>query len=152
MQSGNNVKIEFIPFDEDRSFTPTDDKTLDSQISGGLFGSALGIDPNHVITDGDDFVSPETSYAPEEAVPGQLFDNLDIQVYTAPESGVPFIVEKNYFGDGTTTTFGIGQKPGTQAPYVIVDNVRQTLGTEFTVDVANETITFTQSLIIKNND
>jgi hypothetical protein len=143
---GNNVKIEFIPFDEDRSFTPTDDKTLDSQISGGLFGSALGIDPNHVITDGDDFVSPETSYAPEEAVPGQLFDTLDIQVYTAPESGVPFIVEKNYFGDGTTTTFGIGQKPGTQASVsVIVDNVRQTLGTEFTVDVANETITFSSA-------
>ena len=109
----NNVKIEFIPFDEDRSFTPTDDKTLDSQISGGLFGSALGIDPNHVITDGDDFVSPETSYAPEEAVPGQLFDTLDIKVYTSRESGVPFVSEKNHRGDGNTTTFSIGDYPGT---------------------------------------
>ena len=52
------------------------------------FNTALGYAPSDIITDGDDFVSPETSYAPEEAVPGQLFDTLDIKVYTSPESGV----------------------------------------------------------------
>ena len=59
---GDGVKVEFIPFDDDGVQTPTDDRTLDSLVSGGLFGSALGVDPNQVITDGDEFVSPDTSY------------------------------------------------------------------------------------------
>ena len=127
---GAGVKVEFIPFDDDGVQTPTDDRTLDSLVSGGLFGSALGVDPDHVITDGDEFVSPETSYAPEEAVPGQLFDTLDLKVYQAPDSGVPFIVEKNYVCDGTATTFSIGQKPGTTAAVsVIVNNVAKRLST-----------------------
>ena len=140
---GNGVKVEFIPFDDDGVQTPTDDRTLDSLVSGGLFGSALGIDPNHVITDGDEFVSPDTSYAPEEAVPGQIFDTLDLQVYSAPDSGVPFIVEKNYVCDGSQTTFDIGQKPGTQAAVsVIVNNVTKRITTDYTVDTQAETITF----------
>ena len=140
---GDGVKVEFIPFDDDGVQTPTDDRTLDSLVSGGLFGSALGVDPNQVITDGDEFVSPDTSYAPEEAVPGQIFDTLDIQVYSAPDSGVPFIVEKNYICDGTATTFDIGQKPGTQAAVsVIVNNVAKRLATDYTVDTQAETITF----------
>ena len=139
---GNGVKIEFIPFDDDGVQTPTDDRTLDSLVSGGMFGSALGVDPNQVITDGDEFVSPDTSYAPEESVPGQIFDTLDIQVYSAPDSGVPFIVEKNYICDGTETTFDIGQKPGTQnAVSVIVNNVAKRLN-DYTVDTQAETITF----------
>ena len=32
--------VEFIPFDDDGVLTPTDDRTLDSIIKGGLFGSA----------------------------------------------------------------------------------------------------------------
>ena len=140
---GNGVKVEFIPFDDDGVQTPTDDRTLDSLVSGGLFGSALGIDPEHVITDGDEFVSPETSYAPEESVPGQLFDTLDLKVYQAPDSGVPFIVEKNYVCNGSATTFDIGQKPGTTAAVsVIVNNVQKRLSTDYTVNVDAETITF----------
>ena len=52
-----------------------------------------------LILEGDEFVSPDTSYAPEEAVPGQMFDTVDIKVYTSPESGVPFITEKIYRPD-----------------------------------------------------
>ena len=93
--------------------TPTDDRTLDSIIKGGLFGSAIGSAPSDILLEGDDFISPDTSYAPEETVPGQLFDTLDIKVYTSPESGVPFISSKNHRGDGTTLTFSIGDYPGT---------------------------------------
>ena len=35
-------KIEFIPFDDDGVLTPTDDRTIDSIVKGGLFKSALG--------------------------------------------------------------------------------------------------------------
>ena len=141
---GNGVKVEFIPFDDDKVLTPTDDRTLDTQLSGGLFSSVLGQSPSDIIVEGDAFVTPETSFAPEENVPGSIFDTLDIKVYTTPLSGVPFIVNKTYFGDDSTVTFSIGQKPGTSAGvFVTVNNTIQTLNTDFTVDVENETITLT---------
>jgi hypothetical protein len=139
-----NALVEFIPFDDDGVLTPTDDRTLESIIQGGLFGSALGYAPSDIILEGDDFVNPDTSYAPEETVPGQLFDTLDIKVYTSPESGVPFITEKNYRGDGNTTEYAMGDFPGTLGSVTVtVDGVIKKLTTDYTVDVANKTITFT---------
>ena len=121
---GAGDEIQFIPFDDDGVLTPTDDKTLDSLISGGLFGSAVGIAPSDIILEGDGFVTPETSYAPEENVPGSMFDTVDIKVYTTPESGVPFIIQKNFIGDGVTDTFDVGQTPGTKASVIVtVDGV-----------------------------
>jgi hypothetical protein len=136
--------VEFIPFDDDGVLTPVDDRTLDSIIKGGLFGSAIGSAPSDILLEGDDFISPDTSYAPEEAVPGQLFDTVDIKVYTSPESGVPFVSSKNHRGDGTTLSFSIGDYPGTLGSVTVaVDGVVQKLTTHYTIDVANKTITFT---------
>jgi hypothetical protein len=138
--------VEFILFNDDGVLTPTDDRTLDSIIKGGLFTSALGYAPSDIVLEGDGFVTPDTSYAPEEVVPGQLFDTLDIKVYTSPESGVPFISEKNYRGDGNTTIFSIGDYPGTLGSVTVaVDGVIKKLTTDYTVDVANKTITFTSA-------
>jgi len=141
--------VEFIPFDDDGVLTPTDDRTLDSIIKGGLFGSAIGSAPSDILLEGDDFVSPETSYAPEETVPGQLFDTLDIKVYTSPESGVPFISSKNHRGDGTTLTFSIGDYPGTLGSVTVsVDGVIKkgsaldSTISDYTINVTNKTITF----------
>jgi cyclophilin family peptidyl-prolyl cis-trans isomerase len=141
---GNGDKIEFIPFDDDRVLTPTDDRTLDSLVSGGLFGSVLGVAPSDIILEGDGFVTPETSYAPEENVPGSMFDTVDIKVYTSPESGVPFIINKNYIGNGSTATYSIGQIPGTQASVIVsVNELTKDITTDYTVDTLNKTITFT---------
>ena len=146
---GDGVKVELILFDDDTVLTPTDDRTIDSLVSGGLFSSAIGISPSDIITDGDTFVSPDTSFSPEENVPGQIFDTVDIKVYTTPESGVPFIVDKTYRGDDSTTTFDIGQRPGTQAGVMVtLDGVRQnSLGSDstvsYSVDTDAKTITFT---------
>ena len=151
--AGNGVKVELIPFDEDTVLTPTDDRTLDTLLSGGLFNTAVGISPSDIIQDGDAFITPETSFAPEETVPGQMFDTVDIKVYTTPESGVPFIVDKSHRGDGSTTTFAIGQQPGTQAGVMVtVDGVRQNnraadSTVNYTVDTAAKTITFTTAPI-----
>ena len=135
--------VEFIPFDSDGVLTPTDDRTIDSIVKGGVFKSALGIAPSDIILEGDSFVNPDTSYAPEEAVPGQMFDTVDIKVYTSPESGVPFISEKNYRGDGSTKVFAIGDYPGTLGSVTVsVDGSVKKLSTDYTVDVANKTITF----------
>ena len=145
----SNALVEFIPFDDDGVLTPTDDRTLDSIIKGGLFTSALGHAPSDIVLEGDAFVSPDTSYAPEEVLPGQLFDTVDIKVYTSPESGVPFISELNYLGDGTTTTFAIGDFPGTLGSVTVaVDGVVQkgsaldSTISDYTIDVANKQIVF----------
>ena len=141
-----NALVEFIPFDDDGVLTPTDDRTLDSIVKGGLFTSALGHAPSDIVLEGDDFVSPDTSYAPEETVPGQLFDTLDIKVYTSPESGVPFISEMNHRGNGSTTTFSIGDYPGSLGSVTVsVDGVVQKLTTHYSVNVGNKTITFTSA-------
>ena len=135
--------VEFIPFDDDGVLTPTDDRTLDSIVQGGLFGSALGHAPSDIIMEGDDFISPDTSYSPEETIPGQLFDTLDIKVYTSPESGVPFISEKNHRVEGSTATFSIGDYPGTLGSVTVsVNGVVKKLTTDYTINVANKTITF----------
>ncbi len=141
--------VEFIPFDDDGVLTPTDDRTLDSIVKGGLFTSALGHAPSDIVLEGDEFVSPDTSYAPEEVVPGQMFDTVDIKVYTSPESGVPFISERNYRGDGSTTVYSIGDFPGTLGSVTVsVDGVVQkgsaldSTVSDYTIDVANKTITF----------
>ena len=120
--------IEFIPFDDDGVLTPTDDRTLDSIVKGGLFTSALGHAPSDILLEGDGFVTPDTSYAPEEVLPGQMFDTLDIKVYTSPESGVPFISEKNHRGNGSTTTYSIGDFPGSLGSVTVaVDGVVKNL-------------------------
>jgi len=145
----SNALVEFIPFDDDGVLTPTDDRTLDSIVKGGLFTSALGHAPSDIVLEGDDFVSPDTSYAPEEVVPGQLFDTLDIKVYTSPESGVPFISEMNHRGNGSTTTFSIGDYPGSLGSVTVaVDGVVQkgsaldSTVSDYSINVANKTITF----------
>ena len=144
-----NALVEFIPFDDDGVLTPTDDRTLDSIIKGGLFTSALGHAPSDILLEGDDFISTDTSYAPEEVVPGQLFDTLDIKVYTSPESGVPFISEKNYRGDGTTTVYSIGDFPGSLGSVTVAVDGSVKKGSaldstisDYTIDVTNKTITF----------
>ncbi len=144
-----NALVEFIPFDDDGVLTPTDDRTLDSIVKGGLFTSALGHAPSDIVLEGDEFVSPDTSYAPEETVPGQLFDTLDIKVYTSPESGVPFISEMNHRGNGSTTTFSIGDYPGSLGSVTVaVDGVVQkgsaldSTVSDYSINVANKTITF----------
>ena len=135
--------IELIPFEEDGVATPTDDKTLDSLISGGLFKSALGVSPSDIIVEGDAFLTPETSYSPEENLPGSIFDTVDIKVYQAPSSGIPFASSKNYIGDSSTTTFDLGRPAGTLASiFVSMDGVAKRSTTDYTINIADETITF----------
>jgi hypothetical protein len=144
-----NALVEFIPFDDDGVLTPTDDRTLDSIVKGGLFGSALGHAPSDIMLEGDDFVSPDTSYAPEETVPGQLFDTLDIKVYTSPESGVPFIGENIHtYQSGVDLT--LPEVPGTLASVIVSRNgtVLKQTGTvppaptdgQYRVDIRNNKI------------
>jgi hypothetical protein len=129
---------------------PTDD-TIDTNLTGGVMASALGTAPDDIIADGQDFKSPEHNGGPEELLPGQMFDTLDIQVYHAPVGGTPVITTNRYEGDGSTQTFSLTSTPyNTQSVFATVAGVVKTPGSEdstteggeIVVDVENKTVTF----------
>jgi hypothetical protein len=129
----------------DGSFLPPTD-TYDTLIGGGTldYSNAQGILAEDINIDGDGFVTPTTSKGPEELVPGQVLDTVDIQVYERPTSGASNIVSMNHRGDGSTKTFDLGTSPVTDtALFVKVDYIIQKLDTDYTIDYDAKTITFT---------
>ena len=63
----------------DGSFIP-DPRAYDTVVTGGdlAYSTATGINPEDINIDGDGFVTQTTSKGPEELVPGQVLDTLDI--------------------------------------------------------------------------
>ena len=97
----------------------------DTAISGGNleYSSATGLAADDIIIDGDDFVTPTSSNAPEEVVPGQISDAVAIKVFYRPTSGSSNIRVDNYSADGVTNEFTFSQKLNSkQALLVKVDN------------------------------
>jgi hypothetical protein len=87
--STTTYQIEFWTYDENSNL-------LDSAIDGGTWNGltrslALGINPGDIIIDGDGFYTANTSYAPEEFVPGQASDSVGINVYTKTFHGAPVV-------------------------------------------------------------
>lgn len=87
----NTATIEFWSYDANSTI-------LDSAIDGGTWNTltnalsgALGINPDDIIISGDGFITPNTSYAPEEYVPGETHDTLGINVYTRLNEGAPTV-------------------------------------------------------------
>lgn len=129
----------------DGSFLPPDD-TYDTQIGGGTldYSNASGILAESINIDGDGFVTPTTSKGPEELVPGQILDTVDIQVYERPSTGASKIVSMNYKGDGSTKSFDIGTSPVTDtALFAKINYVIQKLDIDYTINYNTKTITFT---------
>jgi hypothetical protein len=65
------------------------DNYLDNTIQSSFLDTQLGLRPEDVILDGAAFVDTFNSHAPEELIPGQCFDTLDIQVYTTENTEIP---------------------------------------------------------------
>lgn len=98
----------------DGSFTPTEN-SYDTALSGGnlAYTTATGIESADITVDGDGFVTETTSKGPEELVPGQLVDTLDIKVYHRPSNGVGIISVASYKLNGVDTEFALPQIPQT---------------------------------------
>ena len=62
------------------------DNYLDNTIQSSFQDSQLGLRPEDVTLDGAAFVDTFNSHAPEELIPGQCFDTLDLQVYTVADT------------------------------------------------------------------
>ncbi len=129
-------------YTSDGSFIP-DPESYDTALSGGdlAYTTAKGVRAEDIVVDGDGFVTPTTSKGPEELVPGQILDTLDIKVYSRKSDGQGTIYSQSYIMDASVATYDLGVVPGTR-PSVFVKIANVLLDdTEYTIDWENNTVT-----------
>jgi hypothetical protein len=104
----------------DGSVTPQD-ADYDTALSGGnmAYSSATGLAAEDILVDGDGFVTPTSSPATEEVVPGQVVDAVAIKVYDKFSSGSANIKVDSYIADGTQTEFNITQQPNSRTAVIV---------------------------------
>jgi len=114
--------VEFWKYDFDAA-------GLDTAISGGNWNNsgnlvgALGYAPEDLIIDGDAFMSPNVSYAPEELVPGHTTDSLGINVYTKDSQSYGTIITGAFpVIAGTTTSAYLSILPEADAGIMVYYN------------------------------
>lgn len=78
--SGANITLSYL---ED-----TDLANFDSVISSTYLDTALGTRPEDIDVDGGAYVDVYSSYAPEELLPGRMYDTLELQVFTANATSI----------------------------------------------------------------
>jgi hypothetical protein len=127
-----------------------DPESYDTSVVGGTlaYNSATGLKSEDITVDGDGFVTPTTSKGPEEIVPGQVLDSVDISVFERPVGGSSIVVNRNHTGDGSTKSFDLGKTPFTGSSLFVkvgsdileptTDD--STLG--YTVNYVNKTVDF----------
>lgn len=108
--SANDVLI-IRKIESDGSYIPQAQE-YDTDLSGGnlSYSTATGLLAEDIIVDGDGFVTPTTSGGPEELVPGQVFDTLDIQVETQNQGGQGRIYVQNFAIKDETKIFALQEK------------------------------------------
>ena len=139
-----NDRVIFRKDTSDGSYAPRDDE-YDTQLTGGnlAYSTASGLAADDIIVDGEEFVSPTSSHAPEEVVPGQVMDAVAIKVYHRPSGGCPNMLFNHHRGDGVTARFTIGQYfPNESSIIVKVDNLIKILNADYTIDYQNNQIVF----------
>ena len=115
-------------------------------------GSSTGVAPDDIILDGDNFVTPDTSHGPEELVPGQLLDTLDITVIDKVADGGSAIAVRNYTASATQNkVFDLSLLPhNIESLIVKVDNIILGPNEEnelpYEINFTSKTITFTEAL------
>ena len=121
-----------------------DPESYDTAISGGdlVYSTATGLDAASINIDGDGFVTPTTSGGPEEIVPGQVMDTLDIQVFEKPTGGASQITSRNYIGDGVQRVFDVGSIIGKTENLFVKINYEVLDKTQYTFDFNAKTILF----------
>jgi hypothetical protein len=121
----------------------------DTFISSDFTDTNLGIRPEDINIVGGAFVDEFSSYAPEEFLPGRVFDTLDIKVYQtagndieSDGSGSPIHLI-SYTADGSTATFSWAAAPKGQQ-LVVYTKAQGDLHnpTHYSTDYNNRTITF----------
>ena len=127
----------------DGSFAPDPD-SFDTQLTGGRldYGNATGLNAEDIIVDGDNFVTPTTSAGPEEMVPGQVLDTVNIKVFERLGDGQGEIINQSYIADGTTDTYSIGIRPNSLDAVIVKVDGDILDDSLYTINYADLTVTF----------
>ena len=131
----------------DGSVVP-DTNSYDTALSGGdlAYNSARGIAAEEIIVDGDGFVTPTTSSGPEEIVPGQILDTLDIKVFTRDSAGQGVINSQSYIMD-STLVYDLGVTPNSKDAVIVkVANIILPQ-TDYTINWAANTVTLDTAFV-----
>jgi len=130
----------------DGSFTP-ESTAFDVSLQGGNFEytTATGIDSGDIVVDGDGFVTETTSKGPEEQVPGQVLDTVDIQVYNRSSDGQGVISVRNYITDGTTIEWEFDSFPQSNTTLIVKVDSDIINNNDLNVDYENKVISLNDS-------
>ena len=93
-----------IQIDADGTFVISD-SLLDTKISSSYTDLSLGTRPEDIIVDGGAYVDTYSSHAPEELVPGRVYDTLDMTVYTFATDAT----SSEYNNWLSSTAFSVGE-------------------------------------------
>jgi hypothetical protein len=122
------------------------DMLFDTFMTGGSFNNnqlvgALGVEAGEIIVDGDGFVTPTTSAGPEELVPGQIVDTLDLQVYHRRSDGSAIIGVASYNIQSDVTEYLLPLVPMSADSIIVkVDNIILP-STAYQIDYTNNLLT-----------
>jgi len=131
---------------------PTDDERYDIIIDGGnlpklnaAYRTANGIRAEDIIIDGDSFITPMTSPAPEEMVPGHTADTLAIKVFERNISVTSEINCVRYITDGISNEFKLDVYPNNEQAIIVKldDNVLDS--NQYVFDFNTLTLTLIQT-------
>jgi len=136
----------------DGSFTP-ESTAFDVSLGGGTFETttATGIDPGEIVVDGDGFVTETTSKGPEEQVPGQVLDTMDITVYNRVSQGQGLIAVRNYIADGNTLEWDFDLLPQTENTVIVTVDGEVIGHDDLVIDFERKVISLADSTVIEAN-
>ena len=110
------------------------------------YGTATGLAAGDINIDGDGFVTPTTSKGPEELVPGQLHDTLDLKVYDRAAAGGSAISTRNYTATASQTVFALDILPHNIYSLLVKVNGVLLVETDYTINYELKTITLDTAL------
>ena len=125
---------------------PNLDQILDSK----TFTTDLGKRAEDVNVVGDAFISEYSAHAPDEVLPGGVYDTMDMKIFTKATDGASIIASKVYKGDGSTTIFATPDLGALDGLRVFVDNQYKKSGVDYTLDYGSKQIVFTTAPINKS--
>lgn len=152
--SGFDVgNFDINPFDN-IAYGPEGQPTYDPAILDAIYASEftdpyLGIGATAINVDGGAFIDQYASHAPEELIPGAIFDTLDMRVFTTPGAdwlgvghGFPLSTVKFSYNPGVAnySFAGLLSYPTVIAVYNQTQGVQLLPVTEFSTDWPNQTI------------
>ena len=151
LESGSYIKFDYVDAGYAENTTVLVEGVTVADVLRNRFGnSLLGTRPEDIDITGGKFVDQYSSHAPEETVPGRVFDSLDIEVYQTPSSidgnkGLsPRIDILKHEGDGSTTKFSFLTADGSHSMNLLIYTAQtgKVQPDEFTVNWTDFTVNF----------